>query len=76
MGKNQWVVRHGDKWAVKGEGNERATKVTDTQKQAVNVAKGIAQNQKSELIIQGRDGKIRSKDSYGNDPCPPKDKEH
>lgn len=68
MGKNQWVVRHGDKWAVKGEGNKRATKVTDTQKQAINVAKEIAQNQKSELIIQGRDGKIRSKDSYGNDP--------
>jgi uncharacterized protein YdaT len=76
MGKNQWVVRHGDKWAVKGEGNKRATKVTDTQKQAINVAKEIAQNQKSELIIQGRDGKIRSKDSYGNDPYPPKDKEH
>ena len=76
MGKNQWVVRHGDKWAVKGEGNERATKVTDTQKQAINVAKEIAQNQKSELIIQGRDGKIRSKDSYGNDPYPPKGKEH
>jgi uncharacterized protein YdaT len=76
MGKNQWVVRHDDKWAVKGEGNKRATKVTDTQKQAINTAKGIAQNQKSELIIQGRGGKIRSKDSYGNDPCPPKDKEH
>lgn len=76
MGKNQWVVRYGDKWAVKGEGNKRATKVTDTQKQAINVAKEIAQNQKSELIIQGRDGKIRSKDSYGNDPYPPKDKEH
>lgn len=76
MGKNQWVVKHGDKWAVKGEGSKRATKVTDTQKQAINVAKGIVQNQKSELIIQGRDGKIRSKDSYGNDPCPPKDKEH
>jgi hypothetical protein len=76
MGKNQWVVRHDDKWAVKGEGNKKATKVTDIQKQAINVAKGIAQNQKSELIIQGRDGKIRSKDSYGNDPCPPKDKEH
>jgi len=76
MGKNQWVVRHDDKWAVKGEGNKKATKVTDTQKQAINVAKGIAQNQKSELIIQGRDGKIRSKDSYGNDPYPPKDKEH
>ena len=26
--------------------------------------------------IRGRDGKIRSKDSYGADPNPPKDKEH
>ena len=29
-----------------------------------------------EVIIQGRNGQIRSKDSYGNDPCPPRDKEH
>jgi len=76
MGKNQWVVKHGDKWAVKGEGNKKATRVTDTQKEAEDIARKIAKNQKSELIVQGRDGKIRSKDSYGNDPCPPKDKEH
>jgi len=31
---------------------------------------------KSELIIQNTEGKIRSKDSYGNDPYPPKDKEY
>ncbi len=37
-------------------------------------AREIARNQESELIIQGRDGKIRDRDSYGNDPCPPKDK--
>jgi len=76
MGKYQWVVRHGDIWAVNGKGNKKATKVTDTQKEAIDVAKEIAQNQKSELIIQRRDAKIRSKDSYGNDPCPPKDKEY
>ena len=38
--------------------------------------KKIAKNQESELYIQDSKGKIRSKDSYGNDPCPPKDKEH
>jgi uncharacterized protein YdaT len=76
MGKNQWVVKHGDKWAVKGEGNKKATKVTDTQKEAIDTAKGIAKNQKSELIIQGKNTKIRSKDSYGNDLFPPKDKEN
>ncbi len=74
--KNQWVTIHPKGWAIKGEGNKRATKVTKTQKEAINIAKKIAKNQKSELYIQNREGKIRSKDSYGNDPCPPKDKEH
>ncbi len=76
MGRNQWVVSHGDKWAVKGEGNKKATKVVETQKEAIEIAKGIAQNQHSEVIVQGKDGKIVSKDSYGNDPYPPKDREH
>jgi len=74
--KNQWVIKYGDIWAVKGEGNKRATKVTETQKEAIDIAREIAKNQKSELYVQNREGKIRSKDSYGNDPCPPKDKEH
>lgn len=76
MGKNQWVVNHDGKWAVKGEGNQKVTKITGTQKEAIKVAKEIAKNQGSELIVQGKDGKIVSKDSYGNDPCPPKDNEH
>jgi len=63
-------------WAIKGEGNKRATKVTKTQKEAIGIAKKIAKNQKSELYIQNREGKIRSKDSYVNDPFPPKDREH
>jgi len=74
--KNQWVTIHPKGWAIRGEGNKRATKVTKTQKEAIDIAKKIAENQKSELYIQNREGKIRSKDSYGNDPCPPKDKEH
>lgn len=35
MGKNQHTVPHGNKWAVKGEGNEKYTKIVDTQKQAM-----------------------------------------
>lgn len=77
MGKNQWVTQRDDKgWNVIGEGNSKATAVFNTQKEAIKRAKEIATNQNSEVIVQGRDGKIRSKDSYGNDPCPPKDKEH
>ena len=76
MGKNQWVSPRGDKWAVHGEGNARDTKLFDTQREAEAFGRKIASNQKSELITQGRDGRIRSKDSFGNDPCPPRDPEH
>lgn len=74
MGKNQHVTRHpGGGWQVRGAGNEKATKVTDTQKQAINAAKEIAKHQKSEVVVHRTDGRIRDKDSYGNDPQPPKD---
>lgn len=76
MGKNQWVSPRGNKWGVHGEGNQKDTKLFDTQKAAADYAKTIATNQRSEVIIQGRDGRIRSKDSYGNDPFPPRDTEH
>ncbi len=72
MGKSPHVVPHGDKWAVRGEGNERATSVHDTQRQAIEVARQIARNQESELFIHGEDGRIRERDSYGSDPYPPK----
>jgi uncharacterized protein YdaT len=76
MGKNQHVVKHGNDWAVKGEGNSKASFLHNTQKAAIDAAKGIAKNQKSEVVIHRPDGKIRDMDSYGNDPHPPKDKKH
>ena len=33
--KNQWVIKYGDIWAVKGEGNTKITKITKTQKEAI-----------------------------------------
>jgi uncharacterized protein YdaT len=75
-GRNQHVTPKGGSWQVKGAGNEKATSTTNTQKQAIEIAKGIAENQKTEVVIHGRDGKIRDKDSYGNDPVPPVDKKH
>lgn len=76
MKKNQHVVPHENKWAVKGEGNEKYTSFHDTQKEAIEKAREIAINQESEVVIHRPDGTIRDKDSYGNDPCPPKDKKH
>lgn len=73
----QWVSpRPNGKWAVQGAGNKRATKLFNTQKEATVLAISIAKNKQGEVIIQKKNGIIRSKDSYGNDPCPPRDKEH
>ena len=72
MGKNQHVVKTEGGWGVRGENNTRNTQNFDTQRAAINRAREIAINQKSELLIHGRDGRIRDKHSYGNDPYPPK----
>lgn len=72
MGKNQHVTPHPDGgWQVKGAGNSRATIRTDTQAEAIAIAREIARNQESELFIHGMNGQIRERDSYGNDPYPP-----
>jgi hypothetical protein len=73
-GKNQHVVKHSGGWAVKGEGNSKATKVTRTQAEAIQAAENIARNQRSDTKIHGVDGKIRAGNGYGNDQCPPEDK--
>ncbi len=73
-GKNQHVVKHPVGWAVKGDGNSKPTKISPTQAEAIMVATSIAKNQKSDTKIHGVDGRIRAGNSYGNDPCPPKDK--
>ncbi|MDD7515260.1 DUF2188 domain-containing protein [Ruminococcus flavefaciens] len=73
MSKNQHVTPHPQGgWQVKGAGNQRATVRTTTQSQAIAIAREIAINNRSELVIHGTNGRIRAKDSFGNDPYPPK----
>ena len=72
-GKNQHVVPHKDGWAIKGAGNNKATKVVPTQAEAIQIAQDIAKNQKSDTKIHAKNGQIRAGNSYGNDPHPPKD---
>ena len=67
---NQHVVPNGKNWAVKGAGNNNATKIVDTRTREIQIAREIAINQKSEMVIHRPDGTIRDKDSYGNDPNP------
>lgn len=70
--KGQHVVPSADGWSVKKAGASRASSKHATQQEAVTAATQIARNQKTELYIHGRDGRIRERNSYGSDPHPPK----
>lgn len=78
MGKNVHITRRKDedKWAVIGEGNSRASSLHDTQRDAIESGRPLAERNRSELVIHDRNNRIRDKDSYGNDPNPPKDRKH
>lgn len=76
MGKDRHVVPHDDGWAVRKPGADRVSSLHRTQNAAINKAIQGAKADKSEVVIHGRDGKIRDKDSYGNDPLPPRDTKH
>lgn len=69
--KNQHVVPTEGGWAVKRAGSKRATKVFSTQREAIKAGRKIARGQGSELLIHGKDGRIREKNTYGKDPRPP-----
>ncbi|MFM9872276.1 MAG: DUF2188 domain-containing protein [Fimbriimonadaceae bacterium] len=70
--KSVHVTPKGNSWQVKTAGSARAAKVTTTQKEAIDKGIQIAKNYRSELVIHRKDGTIRAKDSYGNDPFPPR----
>jgi Uncharacterized protein conserved in bacteria (DUF2188) len=69
---DQHVVPSGTEWGVKGEGNGKFTSKHETQAQAIEAAREIARHQQGEVVIHRPDGRIRDRDSYGNDPFPPK----
>jgi uncharacterized protein YdaT len=68
----QHVVPNGDKWSVRRAGASKASATFETQGEAIERAREIARNQETELFIHGRDGRIRERDSYGNDTHPPR----
>ena len=57
-------------------GGDKVGNAHQTQRAAIDAAEKIAKQNRSDLVVHGRDGKIRSKDSYGNDPRSIKDREH
>ncbi len=70
---NQHITPHPNGgWQVKAAGASKATVITNTQKEAINIGRQIAMNQSSELFIHNKQGQIRERNSYFNDPFPPK----
>ncbi len=72
MGRNQHVVPQGDGWAVKPEGIAQPTSVHRTQHAAIEGGTAAARAAQSELLVHGENGQIRMRNSYGNDPFPPR----
>lgn len=70
--RNQHVVPHRGRWAVRGAGSRRVSSVHRTQKEAIRSARNVAIRQRTEVVIHRPDGKIRDRNSYGNDPYPPR----
>lgn len=62
--RHQHVVPHEEGWAVRGAGNSRYTEIFSTQIEAILRASEIAKNYKADVIIHGKDGKIRDRINF------------
>lgn len=77
MSKNIHVTHRNDNaWAVIREKAEKASKIFPTQEKAIEWGRPIAKADRVEFVIHDTKNRIRDKDSYGNDFCPPKDKKY
>ncbi|MFL5540307.1 MAG: DUF2188 domain-containing protein [Longimicrobiaceae bacterium] len=72
MARNQHVVPRGGRWAVRGAGNRKNTRLFDRQVDAIAHGRKLARSGRGELVIHGADGRIRAKSSYGRGPVPPR----
>ena len=59
-------------WDIKKGGAERRSGHEETKQAAIDKARELSRNQKGELVIHNKDGKIAIKNSHGNDPFPPR----
>lgn len=71
MTKQIWVVTNENWWKITAPWVSKEF-IFKTKEKAVESAVKIAKKGKLELIIQWKDWKIQSRNSYWNDPFPPK----
>lgn len=60
-------------WSVKKARVNRATKHFETQTDAIEWAKKASKSEQAEFVVHRRDGTVRLRDHYGNDPRPPRE---
>lgn len=65
------VLSRGDGWAVVRQGKERATSVHPTQAEAAKAGRGLARKDGAEFLLHAKDGRVRDRNDYGEDPGPP-----
>ncbi|MDR1610154.1 MAG: DUF2188 domain-containing protein [Candidatus Symbiothrix sp.] len=68
------VVPSSTGWAVRKSGASRASRNFSTQREAIRYGTQLSRTERTELFIHRENGMIRERNSYGNDPCPPRDK--
>lgn len=71
--KNYWTTPKKDGgWAVKREGSTKASAIFDSQAEAWSDTRRRARGTEGEAFLQGKNGQIRSRNTYGKNPFPPK----
>lgn len=71
---NHVVASKSGGWAVRKSGSARVSKVFRTKDEAKKYGTRISRSEKTELYIHKKDGTIQNRNSFGNDPFPPRDK--
>ena len=72
MSKNLHIVKSPNGWGIRKEGNSQLSSTFATQREAISKGREMAIQGRCELLIHGMNAKIRERNSYGNDPFPPK----
>ncbi len=74
--RSNHVVSSSSGWVVVKSGARRASRSFATKEKAVSYGRELSKIEKTELFIHRRNGMIQDRNSYGNDPNPPRDKKH
>jgi hypothetical protein len=67
------ILQIGGGWSVRKAGAARANRTFDKKDDAIRHARDTARKSGRELVIHARNGTIRERTTYGNDPKPPRD---